>query len=221
MGRRREIFDAAILQAAREVFLGRGVHATTREVAQRANISEASVFKRFKTKGELFCAAMRPNLEIPTALATLPERAGQGSLADALEEAGRALLDVMRVVLPTMMMSWSSGIEGPPEVEGLASQRETLKPLVDYVGREMKRGRLRAGDPEIFARALLGGIADYVVTETLRRGTYPTALSPDKYIRGLVDLILNGAVAPPPPSKPPSPRTPTKPSKRRTSSKKG
>ena len=213
MGRRQEIRDADILQAARHVFLGRGVHATTREVAQRANISEASVFKRFKTKGELFCAAMRPNLEIPRALATLPERAGEGTLAATLEEAGRAVLDVMRVVLPTMMMAWSNRIDAPPEAEGLTRQKETLQPLVAYVGKEMKLGRLRAGDPEVFARAFVGGIADYVVTETLRHGAYPTALSPRKYIRGLIDLILNGAAAPAP-----SAATPVR---RRPPSKKG
>jgi AcrR family transcriptional regulator len=214
MGRRPEIRDADILQAARYVFLGRGVHATTREVAQRANISEASVFKRFKTKGELFCAAMRPNLEIPRALATLPERAGEGTLAATLEEAGRAVLDVMRVVLPTMMMAWSSRIDAPPELEGLTRQKETLKPLVSYVDKEMRLGRLRPGDPEIFARAFVGGIADYVVTETLRHGAYPTALSPQKYIRGLIDLILGGAAAPAPAASP-------VPAKRRPPSKKG
>jgi AcrR family transcriptional regulator len=211
MGRRPEIRDADILQAARHVFLGRGVHATTREVAERANISEASVFKRFKTKGELFCAAMRPNLEIPRALTTLPARAGEGPLAATLEEAAHAVLDILRVVLPTMMMAWSNRIAGPPGLEGITTQRETLKPLVLYVAKEMKLGRLRAGDPEVLARALVGGIANYVVTETLH-DTYPTALTPQKYIHGLIELILNGAAAPTVPAARPH---------RRHSSKKG
>jgi AcrR family transcriptional regulator len=195
MGRRPEIQDADILQAARHVFLSRGVHATALEVARRANISEASVFKRFKTKGALFCAAMRPSLELPTCLARLPDRAGQRALATNLEEAGRAVLEVMRVVLPTMMMAWSNRIDGPPQLEGHASQKETLQPLVTYCKREMELGRLRAGDPEVFARAFVGGIADDVVTETLRHGVYPTALTPHKYLRGLIDLLLNGAAA--------------------------
>ena len=85
MGRRQTIQDSDILQAARQVFLSRGVHATTLDVAKRASISEASVFKRFKTKSALFCAAMRPQLEIPPVLATLPDRAGQRPVARAAE----------------------------------------------------------------------------------------------------------------------------------------
>jgi hypothetical protein len=109
-----------------------------------------------------------------------------------------------------MMMAWSSRIDSPPELEGLTRQKETLKPLVSYVGKEMKLGRLRDGDPEVFARAFVGGIADYVVTETLRHGAYPTALSPQKYIRGLIDLILHGAVAPTAPAAPARRRPPSK-----------
>ena len=196
MGRRTEIHDRDILEAARHVFLSRGVHATTLEVARRASISEASIFKRFKSKSALFCAAMTPCFEIPPALATLPARAGKSPLAATLEEAGGAVLEVMRVVLPATMMAWSNRADGRPEVEDApAIQKDTLGPLVSYARNEMALGRLRAGDPEVFARAFVGGIADYVVTETLGYGIYPTALSPQKYIRGLVDLILNGAAA--------------------------
>ena len=202
MGRPQRIRDGDILEAARQVFLSHGVHATTLDVAKRANISEASVFKRFKTKSALFCAAMRPRLEIPTRLATLPARAGQRPVATALEEAGHAVLEVLRVVLPTTMMAWSNRQAGPLELTGQASQRETLEPLASFFEREMDLGRLRAGDPEIVARAFVGGIADYVVTETLKSGAYPTALSPQKYVRGLIDLILNGAAVSPTRSRP-------------------
>lgn len=215
MGRRQEIQDGDILAAARHVFLSRGVHATTVEIARRANASEASVFKRFKTKSALFCAAMRPDLEIPPRLATLPERAGQAPVAPTLEEAGHAVLDVLRVVLPTTMMAWSNGQSGPLGLDGPGSQKQTLRPLVAYVKKEMALGRLRRGDPEIVARAFVGGIADYVVTETLRRGAYPTALSPQKYIRGLIDLILNGAAAAPAPP----PRRRSRPGSQKASTK--
>ena len=52
MARPTVIRDEQILDAARIVFLERGVLATTAEVAQRAQVSEGSLFKRFKTKAE-------------------------------------------------------------------------------------------------------------------------------------------------------------------------
>lgn len=193
MGRRQEIQEDDILRAARQVFLSQGVHATTLEVARRAKISEASVFKRFRTKDALFCAAMRPHLDIPPLLASLPDRAGERTVADLLEETGAAVMEFMRVVLPMMMMAWSNRVDVPSELTGRASQRETLRPLVAFARKEIELGRLRAVGPETFARAFLGGIADYVVTDTLRQGVYATTLSPQKYVRGLIDLLLRGA----------------------------
>ena len=62
MARPTSIKDETIVAAAREVFLERGIQATTAEVAERAGVSEGSVFKRFKTKSELFRAAMGDRL---------------------------------------------------------------------------------------------------------------------------------------------------------------
>ena len=58
-GRPPTIDSEKLLAAAREVFLERGIRATTLEVAQRARVSEGSLFHRFKTKEALFRAALR------------------------------------------------------------------------------------------------------------------------------------------------------------------
>mgnify|MGYP001134528590 CR=1 FL=1 len=58
MARPTSIDDDQILTAARAVFLEHGIRGTTLEVAQRAGVSEGSIFKRWKTKEELFHAAM-------------------------------------------------------------------------------------------------------------------------------------------------------------------
>lgn len=54
MARSRSITDEQILEAARAVFLEDGFSASTLEIARRAGISEASIFKRFSTKENLF-----------------------------------------------------------------------------------------------------------------------------------------------------------------------
>ena len=57
-GRPPKIDPADILKVAREVFLARGIRATTQEVAERAGVSEGSIFYRFKSKEGLFREAM-------------------------------------------------------------------------------------------------------------------------------------------------------------------
>ena len=59
MSRPVTIRNDTILDAARMVFLARGVAGRTAEVAAVAGVSEGSVFKRFPTKAILFREAMR------------------------------------------------------------------------------------------------------------------------------------------------------------------
>lgn len=60
MGRNKTIEDDELLEVARRVFRERGHTATTRDVAQAAGISQSVLYQRFKTKEDLFFAAMIP-----------------------------------------------------------------------------------------------------------------------------------------------------------------
>ena len=60
MGRRKTISDADLLETARGVFIERGFGASTKEIAQRAGVSEGVLFQRFTTKEDLFFASMIP-----------------------------------------------------------------------------------------------------------------------------------------------------------------
>ena len=85
MARPVSIDDDVILRAARDVFLEHGVRGTTAEVAQRAGVSEGSVFKRWKTKEELFHAAMNQRQAgEATFLHDIMQRVGKGDLREQL-----------------------------------------------------------------------------------------------------------------------------------------
>jgi AcrR family transcriptional regulator len=58
MARPPKITNEEILTAARQVFLEEGFGASTLAIAEKAGISEASIFKRFGTKEGLFIEAM-------------------------------------------------------------------------------------------------------------------------------------------------------------------
>src|SRR5437762_1272943 len=108
MPRPPTITDRQILEAAREVFLEKGVTATTAEVAKRAGCAEGSIFKRFPTKVELFQAAMHQGTpELPEWIKRLCSEPGQGDLRDKLVQSGLAAIEFFRRIMPLMMMSWS------------------------------------------------------------------------------------------------------------------
>jgi hypothetical protein len=68
-----------------------------------------------------------------------------------------------------------------------------LRKTTEYLRGEMKRGRLRRQDPEVLARALFGGVQNYVFHELIRKGRHKSKKSPRAYVRNLVALLWAGA----------------------------
>ncbi len=101
MPRPRRIDDATLLAAAREVFVEQGPGATTREVARRAGVSEGLLFQRYKTKADLFFAALAPPAADPGSV--LPS--GEAAVGDrpALEEAALRMLAYFRETMPLLL----------------------------------------------------------------------------------------------------------------------
>src|SRR6185503_11820900 len=141
MARPAVIQDAAILEAAREIFLSRGFRATTAEVALRAGISEGSIFKRFKSKFELFQAAMGSLDEDPPFVATLAAKVGQGDVRQNLMVLGAELAAHLRNVVPLHLMAWSNpGPDGTPSILTAPNPPplRILKAIRGYLEAEMR-----------------------------------------------------------------------------------
>lgn len=196
-GRPPTLSDDALLDAARDVFLERGLDATTSEIARRARISESVIFYRYKTKEALFTAVFERQLVMPPGFATLVERAGDGAIADNLFDAGMALVELSERVLPFMMMAFGS----PTKLNVLAKharkphpmRRQMIDILSGYFAAEMRARRLRRAESEVLARTFLGGITQYVMSAHVEPPR--SKLDPPTFLRGMIDLLLNGAVS--------------------------
>jgi AcrR family transcriptional regulator len=178
MARRPKITNQQILEAAREVFLQKGFSGSTLEIAQRSSISEASIFKRFATKEELFLAAMGIP-ERPLWIQELDSLSGAGDVKQNLIQVCRQILEFYREVMPILMMLRSRG-DALPET-GLKSESKPIRDLTILTGfleREIKQGRLRPCEPKTVAHILLGSLMNYVLLEPeLCAVTIPTSES--------------------------------------------
>ena len=200
-GRPPTIDSEKLLAVAREVFLERGIRATTLEVAQRAGVSEGSLFHRFKTKEALFRAALRLDEdELPRLLASAIEKLVGPDVRSALLQFAHDLIELGRVALPLAMMSWSNPADGSHPIERRRAQfTPQLKKFAAYCERQMDAGTLRQMDAEVLARAFMGSVHQYALSRILGdQLTLPEGM----YLRGLVDLFLVGALAEPARSKP-------------------
>jgi AcrR family transcriptional regulator len=196
MARPTIIDDAQILRAAKEVFLRKGIRATTAEVARHAGVAEGSIFKRWPTKQDLFRAAMT-QLESPEWIEMLGKKAAQGDPQRTLCEVGLKALEFFQHIMPLVMMSWSNRPTKHPiprHLEGPNSPpMRALRRIAAFFEGEIRAGRIRRHDPEILARAFLGGIQNYVFGELLQQSLHDRPIPPETYIRGLVKLLWSGA----------------------------
>ena len=189
------IQDSAILDAARRVFLARGYPASTAEIARRAGVSEGSLFKRFRTKTELFLAAMQVQSREQEQRGLLLAAIGQKPIRTTLEGYGRHLLRHLQIVMPRILMVTSSGLrfarhyrptDCPPPLQHVAL-------LTQYLRAEIRHGRLRLANPEMHADIFVGALSHCAFCETVlgRRAT-----SHVDYVRTLVDGILRAGQPP-------------------------
>lgn len=201
MARPTVIQNEVILTAARAVFLERGITATSAEVAERAGVSEGSIFKRFKTKADLFRAAMGINLEdLLPAVQELKARAGTGTVEENLAEAGFRVVAFLERVMPLMMMSWSNqkvpgcpytgGPEDPPQ---LRAQRC----VAEYLEIEMGLGRIGMVNADVVARAFFGALTSYVFSELLALNHNKSAATIDRkeYVEKYIHILVAGMQA--------------------------
>lgn len=193
MARPPTIRDEDIVAAAREVLLERGVGATAAHVAQRAGISEGSIFHRFKTKEALFsraCFAGRGTEELPDWITGLPARAGRGTIERQLEEIAMEGIAFFRLLIPFVMITWSKepNHHGPGEPPPLRA----LKALAAYFDTEMSAGRMTRHDPEVVARTFMGALWNFVSMELMFESKERMPLAEVTFVRSFTRLLLGG-----------------------------
>lgn len=180
-----------IFHAARALYAAKGSRGTTtRELAIRAGVNEATIFRHFGTKRQLIEEMLeyfnRSN-SIPEILAELDVAEPIARQLATLAHAGIAVLrlkeDLIRVALAEAMPT--------PEVEPCAwrpafAARASLR---RYFSDRIAAGDLR-GDPNTLTRAFMSFVFTYVIARTFDDDLTTTQ---ETAVTDMVDLFLAGA----------------------------
>ncbi len=202
MARIPKITNEEILAAARQVFLEQGMGASTLEIAERAGISEASIFKRFTTKQALFLAAIGIT-ETPKWIKALSSHAPTADIKTELTNICGEMLAFYQEVLPRVMMMMAPGnLPHSPQCP-LPPIRDSQL-LAEYLEWAITQRHLRSCDSTTIAHMLVGAITNYVTTQTIVSQAMvsqlpakfplpkPQSINPSRFLQNLIETLWMG-----------------------------
>ncbi|WP_055074544.1 TetR/AcrR family transcriptional regulator [Pseudanabaena sp. 'Roaring Creek'] len=202
MARPPKITNEEILTAAREIFLKEGFSASTLAIAEKAGISEASIFKRFATKQALFLAAIGIT-ENPKWVKTLSSQTPTAAIKEELIVICEQMLAFYLEVMPRVFMLMNRGdIPHPPPMPP-PHLRDTYL-LASFLDKAIALKHLRSCDTLTVAHMIVGPIINYIVSSNMDR-EMPIALpsmkhtfvEPSIFIHTLIETLWNGLAAEP------------------------
>lgn len=171
------------------VFVEKGAAATTREIAERAGVSEGLLFQRYDTKADLFFTALAPPAADPVEV--LRSDAGERDARASLEEAALRMLAYFRVVMPLLLTLVNHPSFDPERFfrhEAPASLHAWIDALVDFIAARRGDGS-PAADSHDAAVLLTCALFGAALIDTA--GIHGQAIA-EQTVRGMVRSLWSG-----------------------------
>ena len=188
--RRRVIIEAALTLFSQKGFQG----TTTKEIAETAGCSEATLFKHFATKDELYAAILETKVRIEETLAKAMQAAARKDDAEVFRAVALEGLTQTRKDAPLMRLLLFSALEG----YGLAQPffeskvRRLHEFLSSYIEERIADGVFRPVNPLVAARAFVGMFVHHLLLHEIYRVKRPVGVAPEQVVATFVTLFCDG-----------------------------
>jgi AcrR family transcriptional regulator len=188
--RHRTLIEAALSLFSRHGFQG----TTTKEIAQAAGCSEATLFKHFASKDALYSAILESKVEMAETLGKAKQAAARKDDAGVFRAVGLAGLlqieqdpDLMRLLL-------FSALEGhtlaPTFFE--TQVRSLHQFLGSYIEARIAEGAFRPIHALVAARAFVGMVIHYLLVHEIYDIKRPAGFLPEQAVDTFVTLFCDG-----------------------------
>ena len=184
-----------ILKAAMEVFARKGFRGTTtRDLAAQAEINEATIFRHFSTKEELYRAILEEknrqwqNSEVEE----LKQLAVSGEDVEFLEAIGWAILERHEKDMTFMRLFLFSALEGHELSEMFVSSMPERDPLAAYMQSRIDKGAFRNVDAGLASRAFVGMFLSFIQWQEIFGLKKKRVFEREEVVRTFVSIFLAG-----------------------------
>ena len=192
-GRRQQILDVATDLFARQGFNG----TTTRQIAQKAAVNEAIIFRHFPTKEDLYWAVIEHQISLRPGRAILDARLSSSDdpivvlngLAEDLLNRDTTLTRLLQFT--ALEKHELSDRFYRTHVSGYFDQ------LAEFIRRNIEAGHFRAVDPLLAARSFIGMLFHHFAVQELYGGKKYQQFDNRQVSKALVDIWLRGVAAQP------------------------
>jgi AcrR family transcriptional regulator len=162
---------ARVLETALELVGQHGLaELSMDDLASRAEVSRATLYRLFPGKSALFRALIQAYSPWE-AIAELVEAKPDAPPAELMPEIGRAIASALSGRTGLLLRMASEMARGGPDTaEGIQhSLARGLPDLISYLGRQMSAGRLRTMHPILALQLLAGPIVTHLITSPLAK----------------------------------------------------
>lgn len=189
--RPRQFTDEALLETARRCFLEQGPGVSTSVIAKELGVSQAALFKRFKTKQALMMAALAPP-GIPAWVESVMAGPDERPVPEQLRSIVEGIDDFFAGMMPSLTVLHAAGFDPKCMMAEFEVPPPTAahRALTAWLSALHESGRAYVPAPKSTAMTFLGTIhARHMLGHVL--GEHAPQTEPE-FLSNLVDLIWAG-----------------------------
>jgi len=188
-----------ILEVAAEIFADQGYKgATTREIAERARVNEAIIFRHFPSKEELYWGVIEETLRH----GGRSHRELQGRL-DQSTDLRQLLVTLASEILQRDTLLTRLSLYSALENHKLTQRffrtyvAKYYELLAEHLRKRMEKGELRKMDPVTASRGFLGMVGNHFLVQEIFGGKRYQKYDPQRIAETLTDIWLCGMLTKP------------------------
>lgn len=186
---------AQIIGVAEQLFAQKGFKGTTtREIADRARVNEAILFRHFLHKEDLYWAVVDSKCGLAKGRKDLQQILDGKSPREALVKLSEEILRRNREDPTMTRIFFYTALENHELSQRLfrAYSLRYYEILADYIREQIRRGAFRRVDPHLAARSFLGMVAEHYQSQELFGGKRYRKFEPKRLSETLADIWLGG-----------------------------